>query len=311
MNLPGKKIFLSLFIFSILSGCAAFPTKKPENFWARLDGIKLGEIIRTDTGKPMSFSAFIQQASKSRIVYVGELHTNHQDHEAQLKVLQGLHAVKPVVLAMEMLPREKQPIVDRFSRGELNEQRFLKEVDWHTVWGYPFELYQNILLFAQSQKIPILALNAPPEIVRKVGREGFASLTMEERQRIPVEEIPRGNALHRQLLEEQFRHHGQYGIQSFESFYEAQLTREKTMAISLAQALIHYGGGVTIVALMGKGHMTHGLGVPKWTASMLPHTYKIISPIPIDYPRSVVDSNLGDYVWITDKATFHHHRNRI
>ncbi len=311
MDFSGKKIFLSLLVLLILSGCAAFHPKKTEDFWAKLEGIKLNDIISTDMGKPIGFAAFIQQASKSQIVYVGEVHTCRFDHEVQLKVLEGLHAVKPVVLAMEMFPREKQSIVDRFSKGELSEQQFIVQVDWQKTWGYPFELYQDILLFAQNRKIPILALNAPSDIIKKISREGFASLTAEERQRIPLEEIPKGDPLHRRFLKEQFEHHRQYGIKNFENFYEAQLTWEKTMAASLAQALSRNDKEVTIVALIGKGHMHNGLGVPKWTATLFPHSYKIVFPVPINYPRSVMDPNLGDYTWITDKAGSHPFRNRL
>ncbi len=304
-----RKVFALLFALLVFNGCASLQTRQPQDFWARLDGIRQGDIIDTRTGKAVGFQSFIEQASKARIVYVGEVHTRREDHEVQLKVLRGLHAAGPVVLAMEMFPREKQPVLDRFSRGELTEQQFLEEVDWENVWGYPFELYRDILFFARDRGIPILALNAPPEVVRKIGREGLSSLTREEKERI-AQDLRLHNSPYRELMKDRFEQHVRGNIKSFDTFYEAQLTWEETMAETLAQALNRHAPNVTIVALIGKGHMSHGLGVPKWVASLVPHAHITVTPVPMNYPHSVVDPDLGNYVWITE-AVVTRHRGRL
>ncbi len=299
-----------LLLLWILAGCTALGPRPVQDFWARLDGIRVGDILDTETGKTLTFPAFIQQVSKARIVYVGEVHTSREDHEVQLKVLQGLHAAgSQLVLAMEMFPREKQPVLDRFARGELTEAQFLEEVEWDRVWGYPFDLYRYILVFARDNRIPILGLNAPPEVVRKISQEGLAALNPEERLRI-ARDMRLHNSPYRELIKDQYEQHARESIKSFESFYEAQLAWEETMAETLSQALRRYGDSVTVVALIGKGHMSQGMGVPKWTASLVPHPYKTVAPVPMNYPHSVLDPNLGNFVWVTEKTTFHH-RGRL
>ena len=309
MILSAKNLLALVSALLVLNGCASLETRQPQDFWSRLDGIRQGDIIHTKTGKTASFQDFIGEVSKARIVYVGEVHTRQEDHEVQLRILEGLHAAGPVVLAMEMFPREKQPVLDRFSRGELTEQEFLEEVDWENVWGYPFELYKDLLFFARDRGVPILGLNAPHDVVRKISREGLESLSGKERQRI-ARDLPLNNSPYRELMRDRFHQHVRGNIRSFETFYEAQLAWEGTMAETLAQALNRYDANVTIVALLGKGHMSHGLGVPRWTASLVPHSHRTVTPVPMNHPRSVVDTDLGDYVWITE-AVAPRHRGRL
>jgi uncharacterized iron-regulated protein len=41
-----------------------------------------------------------------------------------------------MVLGFEMFPRRVQPVLDRWSKGELSESDFLREVDWAQIWGF-------------------------------------------------------------------------------------------------------------------------------------------------------------------------------
>src|SRR5664279_5766138 len=46
-----------------------------------------------------------------------------------------------MVLGFEMFPRRVQPVLDRWSKGELNEADFLRQVDWPQIWGFADTLY--------------------------------------------------------------------------------------------------------------------------------------------------------------------------
>jgi membrane-associated protease RseP (regulator of RpoE activity) len=103
--------------------------------------------------------------------------------------------------------------------------------------------------------------------------------------------------------------HQKDAIKDFQSFFEAQLAWEETMAQTLAERLEQTGGKCKIVVAIGKGHISGRLGVPYLARLRKPHEYSTIAPVPIDYPFSTLDPNLADYIVITDKPEpFHRPR---
>jgi len=71
------------------------------------------------------------------VVLLGETHNEPDDHRWQLHTIETLFSLRPeMVLGFEMFPRRVQPVLDRWSRGELNETAFLDEVDWPRIWGF-------------------------------------------------------------------------------------------------------------------------------------------------------------------------------
>lgn len=302
---PAAAVILFLIVF-IPAGCS---TIRPTSGKAAKEvplTFRVGDIVDTHAGTAIPVEVLMEQLSQAKIVYVGETHTNAEDHRVQLEILKKLYEKNPsIILAMEMFPGNVQPTLDRYWTGAISEEEFLKEVKWDKVWGYPFQLYRPIMSLARSRHIRIIALNAPGEIVKKVARTGISSLTPEERLQI-AKNFHLDEPKNRARIQAEFNQHEKGGIKDFETFYEAQLTWEETMAETLAETL----GGISekeqILALIGKGHMTGKLGVPWLTSKRVPNAYKTIAPLPFDYPESVVDPGIADFVWITDKPESAH-----
>ena len=59
----------------------------------------------------------------AKVIYVGEMHTNLQAHEAQRRVIEELEQRFPgqIAIGMEMFREPQQPALDRWTRGELAE----------------------------------------------------------------------------------------------------------------------------------------------------------------------------------------------
>ena len=72
---------------------------------------------------------------------------------------------------MEMFTRPYQPFLDQWVAGEIDENKFLEETQWDKEWGYDYNLYKDILDFAREKKIPVIALNAPKELVKIVSKK--------------------------------------------------------------------------------------------------------------------------------------------
>ncbi len=217
-----------------------------------------------------SHGAILDELVKADVVYLGETHNNPDDHKAQLEILQRLHQRNPkIAIAMEMFQRPYQSIIDRYLAGELTEAELIEQTEYEKRWGFPWEYYAPLLRFAKDNKLPVLALNTPTEITRKVARYGLESLTLDEQKHIPpLTEIRTDNPDYRKIIQEIYAQHqeGSHGNStSFERFFTTQVVWDETMAETIAQFIIT-NPDYQIVVIAGKGHIIYGYGIPSRVA---------------------------------------------
>src|SRR4028118_1992351 len=155
----------------------------------------------------------LQELVKANVVYLGETHNNLEDHKAQLEILQALHQQnRKIAIAMEMFQRPFQDVLDQYLAGKITEAQLVEQSEYEKRWGFPWENYAPILRFAKTNQLPILALNTPTEVTRKVARSGLESLTTDERRYIPpLSEIRTDNADYREMARRVYELHHQSG----------------------------------------------------------------------------------------------------
>lgn len=245
---------------------------------------------------PQGMLAELQQAD---VIYLGERHDSTADHAAQLAIVQALHQQNPnLAIAMEMFQRPFQPVLDRYIAGEISEADLVAGTEYETRWGFPWELYAPILRFAQAQKIPVLALNAPREVVRKVARQGLESLQPEDWTYIPPQDqIDTSNAAYRQYVRQAFGGHGGHGTFNFDHFFTAQVIWDETMAANISQ-FRQANPDHTVVVLAGQGHVVYGYGIPdrveRRLGPQLQQKIVLLNP-PLDAARQ--DKAIADVIW--------------
>ena len=257
-----------------------------------------GQIVESRTGRVLSISQFLNSLEEARAVFVGEEHDNLQHHRVQAEIISGLYYRSvPLAVGMEMLPRESQPILDQWTLGEINEQDFLKQVEWYKVWGYPFSLYRDLLVFARDHRIQVVALNAPGEVVKKVAQRGLTGLSADERSRI-AKNIHLDNPAHRQMIYERFLEHPTVAP-DFEHFYEAQRVWDETMAETLARLFDStLNAPQTVVVLSGISHMNQGLGIPEAFARRTGFPYVLLIPATPGEVSDLIQEKAADYLWV-------------
>lgn len=215
----------------------------------------------------------LQALVKADVVYLGETHDSPQDHKAQLEILQALYQQnQKIAIAMEMFQRPFQDVLNQYLAGKITEAQLVEQSEYEKRWGFPWEYYAPILRFAKAHQLPVLALNTPTEVTRKVARNGLESLTEAERQYIPpFSEIRTDNAEYRQMIQtvyEQHSHGGHGNSINFERFFTAQVLWDETMAETIAQFL-KANPDYQVVVLAGKGHIVYGYGIPSRVARRL------------------------------------------
>ncbi len=148
--------------------------------------LQLDVIVDTKTGDTVSPAQLVSRLAGIRLLLIGEEHTNIDIHRIQARVIEGLQAAgRHVLIGLEMYPYTEQHSLDEWRDGLLTEEGFVRLSRWYDNWGYNWEYYRDIFLFARNHRIPMYALNAPREVVAAVRRKGFANLTPEEAAHIP------------------------------------------------------------------------------------------------------------------------------
>ena len=206
-------------------------------------------------------SAIIPRLADNRVIFVGEAHTSYAHHLNQLAIIRGLSERRPdLAIGMEYFQQPFQECLDEYGTGRLTETELLAKTEYFKRWGYDFRLYEPILKYAKDAGIPLVALNVPSEIVRKVAQSGLAGLTEQERADIP-QDLDRSSTAYRDFLQSVFKDHPHAKSASFESFYETQLLWDEGMAARAARYLEDYPTR-TLVVLAGMGHVQYGYGIP-------------------------------------------------
>ena len=200
-------------------------------------------------------------ASK-RVVFIGEAHDRYDHHLNQAAMIRQLHQQDPrLTIALEMFPQSAQPDLDAYVAGELDEPAMLEKTRYFEVWGFDYRLYRPILQYARKQNIPLLALNVPRAVVRKVGQSGLGSLTGEESVWAP-EFIDKSDQNYRERLKAVYDAHEPTDSDQFEYFLEAQLLWDEAMAERAARYLAEHPDR-RLAVLAGNGHLAYGSGIPQ------------------------------------------------
>ncbi len=239
----------------------------------------------------IQFSPEQQQILKSiapaQIIYLGEIHNSTTDHADQLAILEHLHqqkstAIPPLAIGLEMFQKPYQPIIDQYLVGKISEKQLVERTEYKKRWGWPWENYAPLLRFAKAHQIPVIALNTPIEILRKVSKGGLDSLQPADFQYIPpATEIDKSNLVYRDLILESYQQHKAQAVASspdFDRFYTAQLLWDETMAATAAEFYQQHPK-TQLVVIAGQAHIRYGYGIPSRVARRLaknPHTQKSV-----------------------------------
>ncbi|MEG4251151.1 ChaN family lipoprotein [Microcoleus sp. Pol10D4] len=255
-------------------------------------------------GQTYTNQEILQQLVKAKVVYLGETHDSAEDHQAQLGIIREMQRQnRKIAIAMEMFQRPFQSAIDNYLAGKLTEEQLVEQTEYDRRWRFPWESYAPILRFAKENQLPVLALNTPSEVTRKVASQGLESLTAEEKKHIPpISEIRTDNAEYRQLLLEVFQQHQkaeQGNSTAFERFLQAQVLWDETMAEKIAE-FVKANPDYQVVVLAGKGHIIYGYGIPSRVERRLGvGNVKARSVLlnSSDNPVLSADRPIADFVW--------------
>jgi uncharacterized iron-regulated protein len=244
----------------------------------------------------LSLKEIIEDIKDRDIIYIGESHTNYEDHRVQLEVVRALNERgRKVAVGMEMFQTPFQEALDGYIAGETTEKEFLKASKYFTRWRFDYHLYREIVDYARAPGIPVLALNTDVDIVKKVSSGGLDALSDEEREKIPPDTDMSDDA-YRRLLKEVFKLHRNAKGKKFENFYQAQILRDETMAHTV-EAFLKDNPDYQMVVLAGMGHIGWGYGIPNRVYRLNGRDYAML----INSNIETIEEGMADYVLFPER----------
>jgi uncharacterized iron-regulated protein len=225
-------------------------------------------VFDLSNSRSLTLAQAIPEILKSRIVLVGEQHTDDGHHRAQLRVIQALvQAGARIAIGLEMFRKDSQPALDHWTAGDISSQEFERVYDDN--WNYPWPLYSPIFEYARAHQIPMIGLNVPRDITGQVARSGFQSLTEEQRGRLSNVSCSIDEEYMRYIRSVYGAH--AHGNLNFAFFCEAQMVWDAAIAVH-ALDFLKTAPDSTLVILTGVGHAQKGA---------VPRQISLRSPLPV------------------------------
>lgn len=250
-------------------------------------------VLRVADRQDIRFSRMIDEIKGSPLIFIGEEHDRMEDHWQQVKVIKELNRTGiRLAIGLEMFTAENQYDLDSWTDGRISEEEFIKR--FNANWRVPWTYYRPIFIYAREHSIPMVGLNIPREITRKVAKMGFAALTATERGRIPGEITCRVDAGYMALIRRAFAEHG-LSEESFIRFCEAQLLWNRTMAWNTVDYLGRHHG-ITMVVLAGKGHAMKP-AIPGEIRNISEVKFSVLLPEDEMFSRDRVSEEDTDYLF--------------
>jgi len=270
------------------------------------------QILDAKAGRIVGFEDLMADLLTADVIYIGEEHSHRSHIEAALRILQGLvdRNRKPA-LGLEMFGWDGQAGLDHYlASPDMAPDQFLQEAHWKENWGGPYTDYAPLIDFARSHHLPVLALNPPKPLVRRVAKEGLLrALKDPEMLRWQMRgEVLSDDPAYREVMVSQLRAcHSGLSEEAYQRMYEAAVFRDEGMAKTLSEHLSHRAPDAgPVVSYTGGGHIQYRLPVPsrvlrRLNGAVRQTTVYLTSyePKRQDEIRTLVQQSIADYVWLT------------
>ena len=265
---------------------------------SKLAEVAVGETPALDLNAYTTVEKIIPVLAEKRVVFVGETHNRYDHHLIQLEIIRHLHQRHPqLAIGMETFQQPFQRYLDDYVAGAISEQEMLRATEYYQRWRMDYRLYAPILRYAREHQLPVIALNLPVELTRKVGRVGLGGLTEAERARLPAE-IDRSDTAYATRIKEVFEYHPRDSGQTFEHFLEVQLLWDEGMA-ERAAWFLQANPDHQMVIVAGSGHLAYGSAIPRRLLRRMETNMAIV----LNSWQGAIEPGLADYLLLPAKQS--------
>ncbi len=261
------------------------------------------------SGSNLTFRDVVERVSRADVVFFGENHDDPETHRVEFGMLDAIGRTgRPVILSLEMIERDVQPLLNDYLAGRIGETEFLAK---SRPWDRYITDYRPMVELAKENGWPVIASNVPRPMASAVGRKGLAALdtlTPAER-RWAARDIECPDDVYRKRFMESMRGHGSGGAAPSagdtlptavaQRFYLAQCVKDETMAESIVNAR---RDGAIVVHYDGAFHSDYRLGTVERVRRRAPNLrLAVITAVPVVDPAA---ATLSEHIGRADIIIF-------
>ena len=289
------------------------PGASPEESWQaplRQDHPLVGRIWDVAAGVFIDRATLVDRLRQGRFVLLGEKHDNPDHHRLQARLLHALIAAgrRPAV-GFEMFTIDDAPAIAQQLAAHPDDAVGLAEaVNWQGSGWPDWAMYQPIAEAALQARLPIVATNLSPAMVRSLGQSGAEALDATLAARLGLDRPLAADTQTAMADEIREAHCGHTAEQQINAMILVQRARDAQMAERLATAGKQDGA----VLIAGAGHVRRDYGIPAYLSSGGPGA-GVISVAFLEVSQELRDPTAYaarfdrqtlpfDYIWFTPRV---------
>jgi uncharacterized iron-regulated protein len=311
--------FFAMILLSatLLGGCTAAPDMPVH---VHDVGIQVREeitIIDPASENFVNWSQLFDQLHEADVILLGEQHDHAVGHAVQLAVVEDVMDKYPrSTLALEMLERDEQLLVDDYMEGVIDENVFEKltnSTNWGAKDGWGV-WYQPIIESVKTNGGLVVAANAPRRYVKLARLEGYDrldELSVDRRMFVDYPTEFSGGRYRQRFWE--FASHNEDDEEDEEinveeldpddpmlPFFRSQQAWDATMAQSIVNA--NPSKEHKVVLLVGQFHVEYDGGIVQELRKRAPHLQVMVISIQREVPEEEWQGNpaIADFMIVED-----------
>jgi uncharacterized iron-regulated protein len=257
-------------------------------------------------GNPSSLDKIIEAIGQTDVVFLGEQHDDATAHALQLQIFKAAFEKyskeRKMALSLEMFERDVQIIVNEYLNNLISEQHFLRSA---RPWDNYKQDYRPLVELAKTEKIPVIAANAPRRYVNMVsrnGREALGALSPEAKKWLAPLPFNQASETYAAKFKALMGGSPESGM-GINKILDSQTLWDATMSYSIAEFLKENKKSL-VIHLNGAFHTENRLGTAEQFLKFRPKAKFIVVTMRYEDDFTKFDKakheNLGDYVILTD-----------
>ena len=270
-----RSLFFTALLLMAMTGCASLPS----------------DYNALDDNAVLNITDMLKRIENENLLFVGEGHEEMSDHIFQAEVIRHLHAKgRRVVVALEVFPRDWQPLLNSWGNGSIDEYNFGRECD--KIWGDLFYYYGDLLRFSRDSGIPLFGISGPRGLINSVALHGPGVISRQP-QATGFSGCSDDRDYERLMMSVDAMNVHETRMPFF---CDAQRLSDTIMAENLAE-LIRNNRQSAVVVLTGAAHASK-IAVPRILLRTQEVFYKVLLPASFENMlQGKVGKDLADYIW--------------
>jgi uncharacterized iron-regulated protein len=259
-------------------------------------------------GNASSLEKIIESLKDVKVVFLGENHDDAAAHYLQNEIFRRAFEKhgkdRAIALSLEMFERDVQTIVDEYLNDLISENHFRLG---SRPWGNYETDYKPLMDFAKTNRLKVIAANAPRRYVNMVSRNGRESLKKlspaAQKWLAPLPYGEASDAYAKKFNALMGQTSDSITPVKHSPMLNAQALWDATMAFSISEYLKRAKNPL-VVHLNGAFHTENRLGTPEHLLKYSPKTRFLVVTMRYEENFTTFDktkhADLGDFVILTD-----------